>query len=297
MICNVYGSPPPFDKGLVNFFVPDNLVIGDGEIQRPNGDYYKVVFEVGTIVLEIPDGIFGSEKTIDIMSDFIVDYTGTGITNLGFPAMRFADCSTVGKNALANDQIRFSVAVQSFSPNTNGLSTDGYAGIIVDGQMGVSVDYTTGLLTLNFTNLYQDAVLQTLSTKVQVNVFLKKGGFNNQTLFVNSTQMQNMLQLISVFSGANVGGPSALVDLTTDVTGVLPLIHGGTGAAGTGSLGASGTVLTSNGTSVSYQFVTSPFVLYTPAIPSDWAGSPATVQAAIDRLAAAVFGLLGHSIP
>jgi hypothetical protein len=189
------------------------------------------------------------------------------------------------------------VAVQSFSPNTNGLSTDGYAGIIVDGQMGVSVDYTTGLLTLNFTNLYQDAVLQTLSTKVQVNVFLKKGGFNNQTLFVNSTQMQNMLQLISVFSGANVGGPSALVDLTTDVTGVLPLIHGGTGAAGTGSLGASGTVLTSNGTSVSYQFVTSPFVLYTPAIPSDWAGSPATVQAAIDRLAAAVFGLLGHSIP
>src|SRR5258708_18098922 len=116
------------------------------------------------------------------MSDFIVDFTQTGLTRVGFPAMRFADCSTVGTDALSKDQIRFSVSVQSFSPNTNGLTTDGYTGVIVDGKMGVSVDYTTGLLTLNFTNLFQDQVLQTLSTKVQVNVFLKKGGFNNRTL-------------------------------------------------------------------------------------------------------------------
>lgn len=251
--CNVYGSPPAFDKGLVNYFVPDNLIIGQGgEIQRPDGNFYKVDFEVGTIVLEIPDGLFGSERTIDIMSDFIVDYTGGGQTKLGFPAMRFADCSTVPKNALANDQVRFSVSVQSFSPNVNGLSEDGYTGAIVDGKMGVSVDYTTGLLTLNFSNLYQDQVLTTLSTKVQVNVFLKKGGFNNQALFVDSTKVQNMLKLVSVFSGANVGGPSALVDLASDVTDVLPIVHGGTGL---NSTGAFGTVLTSNGTSLNYQFV------------------------------------------
>lgn len=292
--CSVYGAPPAFDKGLVNFFVPDNLIIGDGEIQRSNGDYYKVDFEVGTIVLEIPDGFFGAERTIDIMNDFIVDFNGNGITNLGFPAMRFADCSTVSKNALANDQVRFSVSVQSFSPNTNGLTTDGYTGVIVDGQIGVSVDYTTGLLTLNFNNLYQDPTLQTLSTKVQVNVFLKKGGFNNQTLFVNSDQMQNMLKLISVFSGANVGGASAFVDLVTDVTGVLPLIYGGTGAAGSGSLGVSGTVLTSNGTSVSYQFVVAPIVLYTPAVPSNWVSpAPTTVQGALDRMAALLFANFG----
>jgi len=251
--CNVYGNPPAFDKGRIDFFIPDNLIIGTGgEIKRPDGDYYKVDFEVGTIILEIPDGLFGSERTIDIMSDFIVDYTGNGQTKLGFPAMRFADCSTVTVNALANDQIRFSVSVQSFSPNTNGLSSDGYTGAIVDGKMGVSVDYTTGLLTLNFTNLYQDQVLQTLSTKVQVNVFLKKGGFNNQALFVDSTQVQNMLKLVSVFSGANVGGPSALVDLSIDVTDILPIIHGGTGL---NSVGVAGTVLASNGSSLSYQFV------------------------------------------
>jgi len=250
--CTIYDAKPDFDPGNLDLFIPNNLVIGTGELQRPDGYFYKVDFEVGTIVLEIPDGLFGSERTVNIFDDFIADSNGNGVTRLGFPAMRFADCSFVGRDALANDQLRFSVAVQSFSPNTNGLSDDGYAGVIVDGKMGVSIDYSTGLLTLNFTNLYQDAVLETLSTKVQVNVFLKKGGFNNRTLFVDSVKVQNMLKLISVFSGANEGGPSALVDLQSDVTGILPILHGGTGL---NLVGPSGTVLTSNGSGLSYQFV------------------------------------------
>jgi len=250
--CNVYPVPQPFDPGKVDFFVPNNLIIGDGELQRPDGYFYKVDFEVGTVVLEIPDGLFGSERTIDIMNDFISDYTGNGATRLGFPSMRFADCSYVQRDALSKDQIRFSVSVQSFSPNTAGLSPDGYTGAIVDGKMGVSVDFETGLLTLNFSNLYQDPTLLTLSTKVQVNVFLKKGGFNNMPIFVDSTKVQNMLSLISVFSGANDGGPSALVDLGNDVTGILPILNGGTGL---NAVGAFGTVLTSTGSGLSYQFI------------------------------------------
>jgi hypothetical protein len=294
--CNVYESEPAFDKGRVDYYVPDNLIIGDGELMRPDGDYYKVDFEMGSIILEIPDGLFGTERTIDIMGDFVVDATGTGVTKLGFPAMRFADCSTVTANALANDQIRFSVAVQSFSPNTNGLSNDGYTGVIVDGKMGVAMDYATGLLTLNFTNLYQDPVLRTLNTKVQVSVFLKKGGFNNQTLFVNSTQVQNLLNLISIFSGANVGGVSALVNLDTDVVNTLPIVNGGTGLS---TLGSSGQVLMSNGTSLSYSFVVTSNVTYTATTPSDWAGSaPTTVQSALDRMAALLYTLNGnHPIP
>jgi hypothetical protein len=251
--CNVYPVTQPFDPGRIDYFIPNNLIIGPGgEIQRPGGEFYKVDFEVGIIVLEIPDGLFGSERTIDIFNDFIVDATGNGATKLGFPSMRFSDCSFVGPDALANDQLRFSVAVQSFSPNTNGLSNDGYYGAIVDGKIGVSIDYSTGLLTLNFTNLYQDQTLQTLSTKIQINVFLKKGGFNNTPLFVDSTKVANMLGLISVFSGANEGGPSALVDLGFDVTGILPIVHGGTGL---NAVGATGTVLTSTGSGLSYQFV------------------------------------------
>ncbi len=283
--CSVYGSPPSFDPGRIDFYVPNNLILGDGgELQRPSGDFYKVDFEVGTIVLEIPDGLFGSERTINVFEDFIADYTGNGITKLGFPAMRFADCSYVKSNALLKDQLRLSASVQSFSPNTNGLSNDGYSGIIIDSKMGVSIDYSTGLLTLNFTNLYQDAVLPTLSTKVQIHVFLKKGGFNNKPIFINSTKVQNMLKLISVFSGANEGGPSALVKLDMDVTGVLPIIHGGSGLS---SIGASGTVLMSNGSALSYQFITSQNVGYTAAVSGNWSGSPpTTVKAALDRIAA-----------
>lgn len=230
--CSTYPSQLDFDPGKNDYFVPNNLILGKGgELQRPDGNFYKVDFEIGTIVLEIPDGLFGLEKTINIIDDFIADYTGNGITRLGFPAMRFADCSLVTASSLSRDQLRFSVAVQSFSPNTSGLSVDGYSGVIVDGKMGVAIDYSTGLLTLNFTNLFQDTTLQTLSTKVQINVFLKKGGFNNTPIFVDSTKVQNMLNLISVFSGANeaeqppitpqivTGGPANIIVAanTTDV--------------------------------------------------------------------------------
>ena len=81
--------------------------------------------------------------------------------------------------------------------------------------MGVNIDYGTGLLTLNFTNLYQDAVLTTLSTKVQVSVFLKKCGFNNSPLFVDSSKVQNMLSLISNFTGGgnNLAAPQPQIGL------------------------------------------------------------------------------------
>jgi len=295
VVCNVYPVVQPFDPGRVDYFVPNNLILGSGgELQRPDGDFYKVDFELGTIILEVPDGLFGAERTIDIVNDFVVDYTGLGTTRLGFPAMRFADCSFATASALADNQITFSVSVQSFSPNTNGLSTDGYYGAIVDGKMGVSMDYATGLLTLNFTNLYQDIVLQTLSTKVQVNVFLKKGGFNNTPLFVDSTQMGNMLSLISVFSGANVGGPAALLDLGNDTTGILGLVNGGTGL---NAVGASGTVLVSNGSTVSYQFLSPAGIGYTPGNPANWNGTPpTTIQQALDRIAAA-FAANGLGLP
>jgi len=257
ILCSIYDSKPDFDPGRVDVFVPNNIIIGEGgELQRPDGEFYKVDFEVGTIILEIPDGLFGSERTINIVDDFIYDYNGSGHTRLGFPAMKFADCSFVQSDALANDQLRFSVSVQSFSPNTDGLDNNGNYGAIVDGKMGVSVDYASGLLTLNFSNLYEDEILPTLSTKIQIHVYLKKSGFNNRPLFVDSIKVHNMLKLISVFSGANVGGPSALVDLESDVTGVLPIIHGGTGLNGVGPFGA---VLVSNGTGLSYQFVNNLF--------------------------------------
>lgn len=216
--CEVYPTKPEFDPGVVDTFIPNNLIIG-GELKKPDGDFYKVDFEVGTIVLEIPDGLYGTEKALNIFDDFVADYNGSGVTRLGFQAMRFADCSTVGTDALSKDQVRFSVAVQSFSPNTNGTDIDGYSGVIVDGKIGVAIDYSTGILTLNFTNLYEDATLTTLNTKVQISVYLKKGGFNNTPIFVDSTKVQNLLQLVSVFSGAGGNPPPAFSRNIIDLTG------------------------------------------------------------------------------
>ena len=93
------------------------------------------------------------------------------------------------------EQLRFSVSLRSFSPGINGIDIDGYAGVIVDGKIGISIDVLTGILTLNFNNLYEDAILQTLKTRVQITVYLKKAGFNNAPLVVDSTQIQNLLGL------------------------------------------------------------------------------------------------------
>jgi hypothetical protein len=189
-----YPQPPPFDAGKNDFFVPDNLIINNGgQILRPDGYFMKMDFELGTIIIEVPPVSFNTEHSVNILTNFVADFSGTGYTMLGYPAMRFSDGTTVSLNALMLHQVRFAVAVQSFSPQLNGLDPNCLSGIIVDGRIGVSVDYSTGLLTLNFTNLYQDIILQTLNTKVEITVYLKKAGWNNTPIFVNSVQAQNIL--------------------------------------------------------------------------------------------------------
>lgn len=192
----VFPQKPLFDPGRNDFFLPNNLIINaGGQIISNDGYFYKLDVEVGTITLEIPDISFDAERTLNILTDFVADFTGQGFTRIGYPAMKFADCSNVGLDALFKNQIRFDVAVQSFSPQLNGI--DGYCieGIIVDNKIGVSIDYSSGLLTLNFTNLYQDPVKQTLNTKIQITVYLKKAGWNNTPIFVSSTKTQNILGL------------------------------------------------------------------------------------------------------
>lgn len=192
----VFPTPPPFDPGRNDFFIPNNLVVNDGgQFIRPDGYFMKIDFEMSTVIIEVPPVSFDMEHTVNLITDFVADYSGTGYTRLGYPAMKFADCTFVDINALNLNQVRFGVAVQSFSPQLNGI--DGYCieGIIVDGKIGVSVNYGTGLLTLNFSNLYQDPVLSTLNTKVEITVYLKKAGWNNTPIFVDSTKAQNVFNV------------------------------------------------------------------------------------------------------
>lgn len=260
-------GPDTFDPGSVDCYSPNNIILGDlGEIKRKDGNYYKVDFEVGSIVIEIPDGfttsdsmtISDAERVIYLFSDFVCEDPGSnGLTKKGFRAMRFADGSLVSHSALARNQVRFSVSVQSFAPNTDGEDSDGYRGVIVDGRIGVAIDHRTGILTLDFANLKNHIAASSLTTKIQVDVFLKKGGFNNVPLFIDSKKTQNILKLASVFTGTGTPRPGIIaptirVNLsdTSNVLGVLDTSRGGTGCS---TVGQPGTVLTSNGSSLVYE--------------------------------------------
>lgn len=195
-ISTTYPQSPAFDPGRNDFFIPNNLIVNNGgQIIRPDGYFMKMDFEMSTVVIEVPPVSFDTEHNINLLTDFVADYSGTGYTRLGYTAMKFADCTSVTLSALILNQVRFGVAVQSFSPQLNGQDPNCLNGIIVDGKIGVYVDYSTGLLTLNFTNLYQDPVKQTLNTKVEVVVYLKKAGWNNTPIFIDSIKAQNVLSV------------------------------------------------------------------------------------------------------
>lgn len=192
-----FPEQPAFDPGRNDMFVPNNLIMNVGsQLTTPTGDYFKVDFEIGTISFEIPAvEMFGEEKHVNLLTDFIGDYTGTGYTRIGYKAMRFADNSLVTLDGFNNNQIRVSVGVLSFSPQVNGITDDGYEGIIVDDRIGVSVNYSTGLLSLQFSNLYQDPVEQTRNTKIQITVYLKKAGWVNAPIVIDDNKTTNLLGL------------------------------------------------------------------------------------------------------
>lgn len=188
---------PSFDPGRNDMFIPNNLIINaGGQITNPTGDYFKMDFEMNTISFEIPPvAAFNGEKTVNILTDFIADYTTTGYTRIGYKALRFADGSTVPMTAFTSNQVRVDASVLSFSPQINGITTDGYEGILINPSMGVSMDYSTGLLTLNFNGLFKDPVTKTENTKVQISVYLKKAGWNNAPTVIDSSKTTNLLGL------------------------------------------------------------------------------------------------------
>jgi hypothetical protein len=45
---------PVSDPGRNDFYVPDNLIIGRGQLLRPDGTPFKNDIEIGTVILELP---------------------------------------------------------------------------------------------------------------------------------------------------------------------------------------------------------------------------------------------------
>lgn len=190
---NVFPDPLDFQKNINNYYNPGNYLL-DGNLLNKDKSFHKLDFEVSDIILEIPEGLDGYEKNIDIFDVFVAE-AGTvnpfGLTYKGFPARKFSDGTYVQQDALSKEQVRFSAAIQSFVPELDGeyLGDDA---IIVDGRMGLAIA-DNGILSLNFTNLYNDPAYVTGNTKIKISVFLKKAGFSNKTLSVSSTQVFNLL--------------------------------------------------------------------------------------------------------
>lgn len=164
-----------------------------GDIKTKNGDLHKLDIETANIILEIPNNIDGYERRINVFNYFVSE-NQSGNTLAGYPALKFADGTYVQPTALQNDQVRFSVSTQSYSPNLIGVDIDGYTGIVIDGRLGVYID-ELGVLSLNFSNLYEDEIYKTLVTRVNIQVTLKKSKFRNPTTVISSLEMQNLLQL------------------------------------------------------------------------------------------------------
>jgi hypothetical protein len=188
---NVLETSVEVDPGRNDYLIPGNLVLGsDGQIINPDGTYFKHDLEVNTIELILPDEVL-SNVNIDIVNTFIAEQAN-GKTSKGFNAMKYADCSFVSQGDYALNRIRLSVAIQSIDKQLDGYDDFGYS-ITVNDLIGVAIDHTTGILTLDMSDLAEDTIYASLSTKIVITVYLKKAAFNNTPLTVTSDQVLSLV--------------------------------------------------------------------------------------------------------
>jgi len=182
---------PVCDPGVNTFYVPGDLIIDRGQIRRPDGNLFRPDFEVGSVTLQLPDTPL-EEVSLNIFDKFVAD-RGDGLTRALFPAMKYADCSTVQDEDLSLNKIRFSVSIQAFVPNLDGYSEEDGYGIVCDEIIGIFVDPTTGILKLSVKDLFVDQVFKTLVTKIHIDVYLKKSGWVNTPIDVTPEQFPGLL--------------------------------------------------------------------------------------------------------
>lgn len=182
---------PVCNPGVNNFYVPNDLIIGHGQIKRPDGSHFRHDFEIGSVTLQLPSDPL-EEVSLNIVDAFCVD-RGDGLTEKGFPAMKYADCTTVQSGDLAQNRLRFGVSIQAMVPNFDGYTeADGYH-IIIDDIVGAHLDQSTGILKLSLKDLFVDETLKTLVTKIHIEVYLKKAGWVNNPLTVEPEQIAGIL--------------------------------------------------------------------------------------------------------
>lgn len=181
---------PSIDPGRIDIYVPGNLIIGEGEVLRPDGSPYPIDMEIGIIILNLPTNQI-DKKSINVFENLIVD-VGNGITATGSFAMRYSDCSTVQLQDLSLNKIRFSISIQSYVPAKDGYDVDGYF-LLDNDKIGCDIDPLTGILTVSTADLQSDPIYKSLVSKIQIEIFLKKAGWKNKVQIITPSQTLGLL--------------------------------------------------------------------------------------------------------
>lgn len=181
---------PSVDPGRVDYFVGGNIILGEGEILRPDQTPYPVDVEIGTIILNLPTSQI-DKKSINLFDKLIVD-AGGGLSRSGDRAFKYSDCSTVQPQDLQYNRLRFSVSIQSYVPAKDGYDSDGYF-ILENDKIGCYIDPASGILTISTADLQSDPIYQSLVSRIQVEVYLKKSGWKNQIKSLLPSQVVGLL--------------------------------------------------------------------------------------------------------
>lgn len=180
-----------------DIWFPNNIILEHGEILIDESTPYHGDIEINKIILELPIESLLS-NSINIYSVFVASSSeNPGLTTAGYPAMKFSDGSFVGVNddgystALTNNQVKITPSMHSLHLSIQG---DAYSVPIdfADEAMlvsGMTFDEDSGILYFHSEGLQDlidtEDVLETTTTKIIINVALKKSGFINKTISVS----------------------------------------------------------------------------------------------------------------
>lgn len=179
------------DPGRNDFYVPNNLLIGDGQILDKYGNFHKQDIEVHIVTIEIPEYPLG-RCVLDVFNKLIVNYAN-GLTSADYPAARFADCTYVESDALVRNQIRWGLAIASMTPSLDGYNNDYGYGVISDETLAAYIDPTTGIMYFTMKDAINSAIYPEIRPKIQITAYLKKAGWNNTPLTVPGNQLVGLL--------------------------------------------------------------------------------------------------------
>lgn len=184
------------DGGKNNYFIPGDLLLG-GTILNPDGTNFSIDFEMTHLSLHIPiTDAYGSPVFIDgytgiLLFDTFVAEEAEGKTTSGFSAMKYSDGTYVQPTDFDDGKIKIAPSIQS----TASSFTIPFSGALTD-IVGLNYDPDTSLMTLYMADGYEDIAEPAIRTKVLVEVYLKKAGFQNETQNITDDEMRALLGIV-----------------------------------------------------------------------------------------------------